>query len=168
VSDPSSGGVLRGDPRGFEEVGAIGGLFGVYIVKYPEEPTDNLVPAAVSELLEAFRTRARVDLIRESVPLVMQQLIEAEASEKIGAAGSEPHPGRGFRVDDPQLRKGSYLPVILEPRRRIDQASYAVVMEAYVAGSPAAAVGDPGRGARDRRPPPSPRFRGSAPVWTRS
>jgi putative transposase len=34
----------------------------------------------------------------------------------------------------PKLRKGSFFPVILEPRRRIDQALYAVVMEAYVYG----------------------------------
>ncbi len=30
------------------------------------------------------------------------------------------------------LRKGSLFPLILEPRRQIDQALYAVVMEAYV------------------------------------
>ena len=34
----------------------------------------------------------------------------------------------------PKLRTGSFLPSILEPRRRVDQALYAVVMEAYVAG----------------------------------
>ena len=34
----------------------------------------------------------------------------------------------------PKLRKGSFFPSILEPRRRIDQALYAVVMEAYVHG----------------------------------
>ena len=34
----------------------------------------------------------------------------------------------------PKLRKGSFFPSILEPRRRIDQALYAVVMEAYVGG----------------------------------
>jgi putative transposase len=34
----------------------------------------------------------------------------------------------------PKLRKGSFFPSILEPRRRIDQALYAVVMEAYVSG----------------------------------
>jgi putative transposase len=34
----------------------------------------------------------------------------------------------------PKLRKGSLFPAILEPRRRIDQAMYAVVMEAYVSG----------------------------------
>jgi len=34
----------------------------------------------------------------------------------------------GLRI--PKLRKGSFFPVILEPRPRIDQALYAVVMEA--------------------------------------
>jgi len=32
----------------------------------------------------------------------------------------------------PKLPKGSFFPLILEPRRRIDQALCAVVMEAYV------------------------------------
>ena len=34
----------------------------------------------------------------------------------------------------PKLRKGSFFPSVLERRRRIDQALYAVVMEAYVHG----------------------------------
>ena len=45
-----------------------------------------LSQSAVSELLDAFRTGDGVDLIRESVRMVMQELIEAEATEKIGAA----------------------------------------------------------------------------------
>ena len=32
----------------------------------------------------------------------------------------------------PKLRQSAFFPVILEPRRRIDQALHAVVMEAYV------------------------------------
>ena len=40
----------------------------------------------------------------------------------------------------PKLRKGSFFPSILEPRRRIDQALYAVVMEAYVNGVSTRAV----------------------------
>ena len=41
------------------------------------------------------------------------------------------------QVDDidlqiPKLRSGSFLRSILEPRRRVDQALYALVMEAYV------------------------------------
>jgi len=34
----------------------------------------------------------------------------------------------------PKLRAGSVLPSILEPRRRVDQALYAVIMEAYIGG----------------------------------
>ena len=42
----------------------------------------------------------------------------------------------------PKLRRGSFFPSILEPRRRIDQALYAVVMEAYVHGVSTRAVDD--------------------------
>ena len=42
----------------------------------------------------------------------------------------------------PKLRKGSFLPVIIGPRRRIDQALYAVVVEAYVAGVSTRSVDD--------------------------
>jgi transposase-like protein len=34
----------------------------------------------------------------------------------------------------PKLRSGGFLPTILEPRRRVDQALYAVIMEAYIGG----------------------------------
>jgi transposase-like protein len=33
-----------------------------------------------------------------------------------------------------KLRAGSFIPSILEPRRRIDQALYAVIIEAYIGG----------------------------------
>ena len=46
----------------------------------------------------------------------------------------------GLRI--PKLRKGSFFPSILEPRRRIDQALYAVVMEAYVNGVSTRSVDD--------------------------
>ena len=42
----------------------------------------------------------------------------------------------------PKLRKGSFFPTILEPRRRIEQALYAVVMEAYVQGVSTRSVDD--------------------------
>jgi transposase-like protein len=42
----------------------------------------------------------------------------------------------------PKLRKGSFFPSILEPRRRIDQALYAVVIEAYVNGVSTRSVDD--------------------------
>jgi putative transposase len=86
-------------------------------------------------------------------------LIEVEATEQIGAAryersdssvternGSRPpllttQAGDvGLRI--PKLRKGSFFPPILEPRRRIDQALYAVVMEAYSSGVSTRSVDD--------------------------
>ena len=45
--------------------------------------------SVASELLEAFRAGEGVDLIRESVPLVMQELIETEASQQLGAGRYE-------------------------------------------------------------------------------
>ena len=118
-----------------------------------------LPQSAVSELLEAFRAGDGVDLVRESVRIVLQELIEAEATERIGAARYERTESRvterngsrerllstkGGDVDlrIPKLRKGSFFPVILEPRRRIDQALYAVVMEAYVHGVSTRSVDD--------------------------
>ncbi|MBM0128155.1 IS256 family transposase [Pimelobacter simplex] len=118
-----------------------------------------LPQSALSELLEAFRTGDGVDLIRESVRVALQELIEIEATEHIGAAPYERTPERvtdrnGHRprilttkdgdveLRIPKLRKGSFLPVILEPRRRIDQALYAVVMEAYVHGVSTRSVDD--------------------------
>jgi putative transposase len=110
-----------------------------------------LSKSVATELLEAFRAGEGVDLIRESVRLVMQELIETEASGQIGAGryertdtrvtdrnGSRPRllatQAGDVQLRIPKLRKGSFFPVFLEPRRRIDQALYAVVMEAYVNG----------------------------------
>jgi putative transposase len=118
-----------------------------------------LSQSALSELLDAFRAGDGVDLIRESVHMVMQELIEAEATERIGADRYERSPERvternGHRprlvttqagdvqLRIPKLRKGSFFPAILEPRRRIDQALYAVVMEAYVHGVSTRSVDD--------------------------
>src|SRR3954447_23169301 len=118
-----------------------------------------LSQSVLSEMLEAFRVGEGVDLIRDAVQLVLQELIEVEATEQIGAARYERSDARvterngwrprllttqagdvGLRI--PKLRKGSFFPAILEPRRRIDQALYAVVMEAYVNGVSTRAVDD--------------------------
>jgi putative transposase len=85
-----------------------------------------------------------VGLIREAVQLVLQELIETEATEHVGADRYERSDSRitdrnGHRprllatqagdveLRIPKLRKGSFFPSILEPRRRIDRALYAVV-----------------------------------------
>jgi len=118
-----------------------------------------LSESAVSELLEAFRAGDGVDLIRELVRLVLQELIEVEAAEVIGAARYERSDERvternGHRprvlatqagdieLGIPKLRRGSFFPAILEHRRRIDRALYAVVMEAYVSGVSTRSVDD--------------------------
>jgi putative transposase len=118
-----------------------------------------LSQSVVSELLDAFRAGDGVDLIREAVQLVLQELIETEATEQIGAAryeradtriternGARPRllttQAGDVELRIPKLRKGSFFPSILEPRRRIDQALYAVVMEAYVNGVSTRSVDD--------------------------
>ena len=118
-----------------------------------------LSQSALSELLDAFRAGDGVDLIRDAVRLVMQELIEVEATEQIGAARYERTDTRvterngrrprllatqagDIELRIPKLRKGCFFPSILEPRRRIDQALYAVVMEAYVDGVSTRSVDD--------------------------
>ena len=48
-----------------------------------------LSQSVVSELLDAFRAGEGVDLIRDAVHLVLQELIEVEAAEVIGAGRYE-------------------------------------------------------------------------------
>ena len=48
-----------------------------------------LSQSVVSELLDAFRAGEGVDLIRDAVTMVLQELIEVEATEQIGAGRYE-------------------------------------------------------------------------------
>ena len=93
-----------------------------------------------------------LDFLRESLVWVCQQLMEAEVSELVGAGRGERAPEErlthrnGYRprawhtrageieLAIPKIRRGSYFPSFLEPRRRSEQALVAVVQEAYVAG----------------------------------
>jgi putative transposase len=92
-----------------------------------------------------------LDFLRESLTWVCQQLMEAEVSELIGAQRGERSEERlahrnGYRsrpwqtrageieLAIPKIRRGSYFPSFLEPRRRSEQALVSVVQEAYVAG----------------------------------
>lgn len=114
---------------------------------------------ALSELRAAIDVGRGGDLIRHLAEWGLQQLIEAEAAEAIGADRYERTEARaternGHRprvlstkagdlsLKIPKLRVGSFFPSILEPRRRIDQALYAVVMEAYVLGVSTRSVDD--------------------------
>lgn len=48
-----------------------------------------LSQSALSELLEAFRAGDGVDLVRDAVRVVLQELVELEAAERIGAGRYE-------------------------------------------------------------------------------
>jgi putative transposase len=110
-----------------------------------------LTKSDVNALLDAIGAGGGIDVIRKGVELVLQALIEAEATEVIGAERYERAEGRSnwrnggrerllatkagdVELKIPKLRKGSFFPSILERRRRIDRALFAVVMEAYVHG----------------------------------
>lgn len=107
--------------------------------------------SALTELLDALRSGGDLDFMREAMQLVLQALIDLEADAVIGAGRYERSEARtthrnGGRarllstkagdvdLSIPKLRSGSFFPSLLEPRRRIDRALWAVVMEAYVHG----------------------------------
>jgi putative transposase len=115
--------------------------------------------SALSELLDALRAGGDLDVVREALTLVLQALIEAEATQQIGAGRYERSAARtthrngsrarllSTKAGDvelriPKLREGSFFPALLEPRRRIDRALLAVVMEAYVHGTSTRKVDD--------------------------
>ena len=91
------------------------------------------------------------DFLRECMTLLSRLLMEAEVSEQIGAERYERSEERqdyrnGYRernwetrvgdipVRIPKLRRGSYFPSFLEPRRRAERALMAVIQTAYVQG----------------------------------
>jgi putative transposase len=93
-----------------------------------------------------------LDFLRESLGWMVQQLMEAEVTDLVGAAHGERAPEErltqrnGYRARSwatrageielaiPKIRRGSYFPSFLDPRRRSEQALVSVVQEAYVAG----------------------------------
>jgi putative transposase len=104
-------------------------------------------------LLELLRNAGvdQAQFLRESLEWMLEKLMEAEVAEKIGAERYErattrtnQRNGSRFREFDtrlgtlelriPKLRRGSYFPAFLEPRRRSEQALAQVIQEAYVLG----------------------------------
>jgi putative transposase len=111
------------------------------------------VAVSKMELLELVRKAESgdVDFLRAGVRVLAQALMEVEVSAQIGAEHSERTLDRvthrnGYRRRDwdtragtielaiPRVRQGSYLPSILEPRRRAERALTAVVAQCYVEG----------------------------------
>ncbi len=142
-----------------------------------------LSQSALLEVLDALKTYDSSDVVRYALQVILQQLIETDPTAWIGAGPSERWDARtnqrnGTRpktittaagdidLGISKLRHGSFIPSLLERRRRIDKALFAVIMEAYVTGtsgrrsttSSTLSVPIPGS--------PLPRYRGSAPTWT--
>ncbi|MDP3419418.1 MAG: IS256 family transposase [Thiobacillus sp.] len=97
--------------------------------------------------------------LREMIGYGAQRLMELEVGGLTGAAHGEKNPERlvqrnGYRDRDwetragtvelriPRLRKGSYFPFFLEPRRLAEKALTAVVQEAYIQGISTRSVDD--------------------------
>jgi transposase-like protein len=99
------------------------------------------------------------DLLREMMTFLVNRMMDVDVENITGAAYGERSDSRansrnGYRdrpwhtgigtipVAIPKLRKGSYFPQFLEPRRTADKALVAVIQEAYVHGVSTRSVDD--------------------------
>ena len=102
-------------------------------------------------LRELMQKGSDASLLREMIGFAAQRLMELETEPLCGAAHGERSAERlnqrnGYRERDwetragtvelriPKLRRGSYFPAFLEPRRTAEKALTAVIQEAYVQG----------------------------------
>ena len=107
--------------------------------------------SALLEMIEMLRTADGGELMRRLLGGMLHAVVDAEATAHIGAGPHERTEARttqrnGTRdktitttagdltVKIPKVRTGSFFPALLAPRRRIDVALHAVVMQAYVEG----------------------------------
>jgi transposase-like protein len=110
-------------------------------------------------LLELVEQEADADLVREMLAFAAERMMDLEIEAKTGAPAGTRSPDRlnhrnGYRDRNwdtragrielavPKLRKGSYFPSFLEPRRTAEKALVAVIQEAYIQGISTRSVDD--------------------------
>ena len=110
-------------------------------------------------LMELIEKGADGDLVREMLAFAAERIMEIEVEARTGAGHGSRSPDRtnhrnGYRdrawetragridLEIPKLRKGTYLPSFLEPRRTAEKALVAVIQEAYVKGISTRSVDD--------------------------
>jgi len=110
-------------------------------------------------LLELVEQEADADLVREMLAFAAERMMDLEIEARTGAPAGIRSPDRlnhrnGYRERNwdtragrielavPKLRKGSYFPSFLEPRRTAEKALVAVIQEAYIQGISTRSVDD--------------------------
>lgn len=110
-------------------------------------------------LREMLEKGSDATFLREMIGFAAQRLMELEVGDVTGAAHGERSPDRlvqhnGYRDREwetragtvelriPKLRRGSYFPTFLEPRRTAEKTLTAVIQEAYLQGISTRSVDD--------------------------
>jgi putative transposase len=115
---------------------------------------------ATIALAELAEKGADIDVLRQMVQFMAQRLMEIDVEGRCGAGYDEKAPAarlnsrNGYRdrlwetragsveLKIPRLRRGTYFPEFLEPRRTAEKALAAVIQEAYVQGISTRSVDD--------------------------
>jgi transposase-like protein len=110
-------------------------------------------------LIELIEKGADTDLVRDLLAFAAERMMDLEVEARTGAPAGARSPDRqthrnGYRerawetragrieLAIPKLRKGSYFPSFLEPRRTAEKALTAVIQEAYIHGISTRSVDD--------------------------
>ncbi len=110
-------------------------------------------------LIELIEKGTDADLVRDLLAFAAKRMMDLEVEARTGAPAGARSPDRlthrnGYRerawetragrieLAIPKLRKGSYFPSFLEPRRTAEKALTAVIQEAYIHGISTRSVDD--------------------------